>query len=144
MRGSDPGPLSPAADTGEWRPRLRLWFRDEADGPGSWTNQPVPVERIADDFGRDLGWIAFSVSLDLGSTSAALRWCKTCREGNPFRLGLRGQVRAQADHGHVEWHGLLVAAPERSWSGRHHRQVVTFGIQALAAANNAHHAVRGR
>lgn len=143
--GVEPGPQSPAADTGGVAlPRLRLWFRDEADGPGSWTSDPVPVERIADDFGRDIGWIAFGVSLDLGSTSAALRWCKTCRESNPF--GWDSEARFALKLTMATSSGTVCWWLRRNGHGRAATIVrwFTFGVQALAAVNNTVNAVRGR
>lgn len=143
--GVDPGPLSPAADTGGVAlPRLRLWFRDETDGPGSWTSGAVPVERIADDFGRDLGWIAFGVSLDLGSTSAFIRWCKTCREANPF--GWDAEARLSLKVAMATTGGSVCYWLRRNGHDRLATIVrwTLFGIQALAAGSNTLHAVRGR
>lgn len=144
-QGSDPGPTSPAADTGGVAlPQLRLRFQERVDGPGSWVGEPEPVERIADSFARDLSWIALGVSIDLGSTSAALRWCKTCREGNPLGWDVEARISLKLAMGTAGgatcfWlrrHGHGRAATIARW--------VLFGVQAAAATSNTIHAVRGR
>lgn len=115
-----------------------------AGGAGTTQGAIVPVERIADAFARDLGWIGAGAAADLLSTSAALRWCSTCREANPLGWDSEARVALKV--------GMATAAGTGCWWLRRagHGRAATivrwsaFGIQALAAASNARHALRGR
>lgn len=151
--GSTEPATTSAAPAGESRPS---WGRGTDIGPRALASAPgeplalipgapiVPVEHIADDFGRDLAWLGAGVSADLFSTSWALHRCQRCSEGNPF--GVDGEARV----------ALKVAMTSSSasicwWLRRHgHPRLATitrwsiFGVQALAAAQNTVHAVRGR
>lgn len=71
-----------------------LWASAQVAGARPDAAQAVsvaPVERIADDFGRDLAWVVGSHSADLYSTAWALHRCPSCREGNP--LGPSSEAR---------------------------------------------------
>lgn len=104
----------------------------------------VPVEQIADPFSRDLAWIGAGASADLLSTSAALHWCSTCRETNPFGWDSEARIALKL--------GMSTAAGTTCWWLRRsgHGKAATivrwtvFGIQGLATANNVRHAIRGR
>lgn len=50
----------------------------------------IPVERIADDFGRDLAWVVGSHAADLYSTAWALH--RGAREANPLGPDVESRI----------------------------------------------------
>lgn len=50
----------------------------------------VPVEKIADDFGRDLAWVVGSHAADLYSTAWALH--RGAQEANPFGPDVESRI----------------------------------------------------
>ena len=144
-KGDAAGEAGPAPDGAPGAPAASL--RDLSAAPAAAQGPrgaSVPVEKIADAFGRDLAWIAAGTSADLLSTSAALRWCSTCREGNP--LGWDSEARVALKLGVSTAAGTGCWWLRRSGHGRTALIVrwTVFGVQALAAASNARHAIRGR
>lgn len=103
----------------------------------------VPVEQIADPFSKDLAWIGAGAAADLFSTSAALHWCKTCREGNP--LGWDAEARISLKLGMSTGAGVGCWWLRRSGHGKSATILrwTVFGVQALAAVSNTRNAIRG-
>lgn len=104
----------------------------------------APVESIADKFGSDLFWISIGVSLDLYSTSASLRWCKVCAEGNP--LGWDPEARLSLKIGMGVTGGVVCWKLRR---GGHDKAAtivrwIIFGVQGAAASSNFYHAIWGK
>lgn len=120
------------------RQALTLEAAGSTPAPGAIS----PVETIADKAVADLGWIGFGTSLDLGMTSLALRRCPDCREGNPLGWDSEARIALKLTTG-------IGAGTTCWWLRRHgHDKAATilrwtaFGIQAVAAGNNAVHAIR--
>lgn len=104
----------------------------------------VPLEKIADPFVKDLAWIATGTALDLGSTSASLRFCPSCRESNPLGWDSEARISLKLASGVAAGTGCYYL--RRSGHGRTATIIrwVAFGIQAAAATNNFRHAILGR
>ena len=125
-------------------PKLDLRLEERVDQLPRWTGPYVTVEQIADPFAKDLAWIGAGAAADLMSTSAALRWCSTCREGNALGWDVEARVSLKLS--------LAIGAGSGCWALRRagHGKTATvirwtlFSVQALATANNAVHAIRGR
>jgi hypothetical protein len=99
------------------------------------------IARTADGIAADIAWIGLGASADLLSTSAALRWCPECGEGNP--IGWDTEARVALKLGMAAG---STAACYRLRRGGHHRAAswlrwITFGVQATAAGLNTYHAV---
>lgn len=104
----------------------------------------VPVEKVADEFGRDIYWLVGSHAADLYSTAWALHRCPTCSEGNPF--GPTAEARIALKMAGVASTGLTLWKLRRSGKGKA-ATVVRWAYVAVNAGltiNNARRAIRKR
>lgn len=123
-----------------------LWLAASGAGAREDAAQAVtvPVEKVADDFARDLYWIVGSHAADLYSTAWALHRCVTCRETNPF--GPTAEARIALKAAGVASTGLTLFKLRRSGHGRA-ATVIRWSyvaVNVVLAANNARHAIRKR
>lgn len=102
----------------------------------------VPVEKIADAFGRDLYWLVGGHAADLYTTAWALHRCLECREGNP--LGPTSEARIAIKMAGTASTGLTLWKLRRS--GKHKAANVlrwaSVAVNAGLAINNTIHAIR--
>ena len=104
----------------------------------------VPVEKIADEAGRDVAWIVGSHAFDLYTTALGLKYCPECVEGNPLGFSVEARIAMKMAgsasaaltcwgfrrHGHANW------ARAVRWG--------TVAINGLIGANNLRLAIKGR
>lgn len=103
----------------------------------------VPVEKIADDFGRDLAWVVGSHAADLYSTSWALSRCGTeCVEGN--FLGPTTEARLALKMASVASAGLTIWKLRRDGHGKTATVIrwAYVAVNGALAVNNTVHAIR--
>lgn len=114
--------------------------QDVVQGPGL-----VSVEKIADDFGRDLYWVIGSHSADLYFTALAIDRCNgACSEGNP--LGPTAEARIALKMAATASTGLTLWKLRRDGHGRWANIIRWTSVAANSAlvVNNARHAIRRR
>lgn len=106
---------------------------------------PQPVEKIADDFGRDLAWLVAGNAADLYSTAWAIHRCDgACGEGNP--LGPTSEARVALKMATAASTGLTLWKLRRDG----HPRVASFvrwasvAVNAALVVNNTRHAIRGK
>lgn len=105
----------------------------------------VPVEKIADEFGRDLYWLIGSNAADLYSTAWAIHRCGgECGEGNP--LGPTAEARVALKMASAASTGLTLWKLRRDGHGRSATIVrwISVGFNAVIVANNVRHAIKGK
>ncbi len=116
----------------------------DREAPAEAFESKVPVERIADEFARDMFWLGAGLSADLLSTSWALRECPSCYEANPF--GHDSEARIALKIGTASAIGLtqyrLRRAGHHGWA----TALRWFGVfvQGGFTVNNSLHALRGK
>lgn len=106
---------------------------------------PVTVEKIADDYGRDLAWLIGSNAADLYSTAWALHRCDgACGEGNP--LGPTVEARVALKMATAASTGLTLWKLRRDGHDRTANIVrwASVAINLAFVANNTRHAIRRR
>lgn len=105
----------------------------------------VPVEQIADDYGRDLAWVVGSNAADLYSTAWALHRCGgACGEGNP--LGPTVEARVALKMATAASTGLTLWKLRRDGHNRAASIVrwASVAVNAALVVNNSVHAIKGR
>jgi hypothetical protein len=105
--------------------------------------QPVPVEQIADDFGRDLYWVVGSHAADLYSTAWAIHRCNgACGEGNP--LGPTAEARIALKIAGAASTGLTLWKLRRDGHGRAATVLrwMTVATNAIIVTNNMRHVIK--
>lgn len=114
------------------------------DWQAAHTDKHVEIARVADGTALDLTILGLGAGADLLSTSAAMRWCPTCLEGNP--LGWDTEARVAGKLGMVSIVGVSCYGLRRT--GHHNWatgfRYVAFGLQMAAATSNTIHAIRGK
>ena len=111
------------------------------EGPGI----KVPVERVIDDFGKDLYWLIGSNAADLYSTAWAIHRCDgACGEGNP--LGPTVEARLALKMASMASTGLTLWKLRRDGHGRAATIVrwASVAVNSALVANNVRHAIRRR
>lgn len=106
---------------------------------------PVAVEKIADDYGRDLAWLIGSNAADLYSTAWALHRCDgACGEGNP--LGPTVEARVALKMATAASTGLTLWKLRRDGHNRAATIVrwASVAVNAALVVNNTRHAIRGK
>ena len=106
---------------------------------------PVAVEKIADDYGRDLAWVVGSNAADLYSTAWALHRCDgACGEGNP--LGPTVEARVALKMATAASTGLTLWKLRRDGHGRTATFVrwASVAVNAALVTNNVRHAIKGK
>jgi hypothetical protein len=101
------------------------------------------IKKVADGIALDLTFLGIGISADLLSTSAAIKWCPTCYEGNPggwdsearvaLKLGMASTI-AIIEY-ELRRHGLHTMATVLRY--------IAFGVQMSVATSNTVHAIRG-
>lgn len=126
-----------------------LWLAANAAGARESAQeislQPVPVEAIADDFGRDMAWLVGSHAADLYSTAWAIERCDgRCGEGN--LLGPTSEARVALKMASAATTGLTMWKLRRDGHGRS-ASIVRWSyvaLNSLLVINNSVHAIRGK
>lgn len=106
---------------------------------------PVAVEKIADDYGRDLAWLIGGNAADLYSTAWALHRCGgSCGEGNP--LGPTAEARVALKMATAASTGLTLWKLRRDGHNRTATIVrwASVAVNAALVANNTRHAIKGK
>lgn len=102
----------------------------------------VPVEKIADEFGRDLYWVVGSHAADLYSTAWALHRCPTCAEGNIF--GPTAEARIAMKMATLASTGMTLWKLRRDGHGKSATILrwTYVAINSVFVVNNTVHAIR--
>ena len=109
-------------------------------------DDPVPVEKLADDLSKHLAWIAAGATIDLTGTGYGLKHCPSCFEANPIG-GQSGDIGIVAlKMGSAVGVGLITFKLER---GGHHKWATGLSLSYaaigfLAGGQNFLHGIRGR
>lgn len=98
---------------------------------------------LADRMVNHVFWLGTASAADLMSTSAALRWCSTCRESNPAGWDAEARISLKA--------GMFFAVTAVCWKlekdghprGAAILRWVFVGESLAFAASNTAHAIRG-
>jgi hypothetical protein len=114
------------------------------EAPAAAFGPAVPVEKMADEFARDLVWLGLGLSADMLSTSWALKECPSCYEANP--LGHDVEARVALKLGMASAIGGLQYKLRR---GGHHgwaRALRWVGavVHGAATVNNGINAAKGK
>lgn len=106
---------------------------------------PVPVEKVADEFARDLSWTIGTHAGDLGLTALAIERCDgRCGEANP--IGFNPEARIAMKMAGAAMSGLTLWKLRRAGKSRE-ATVMRWAIVAVNTAlmvNNGIHAARKR
>lgn len=124
-----------------------LWLASQEAGARPDVPQAVvvPVENVADDFGRDLYWIVGSHAADLYATAWAIERCNgACGEGNPF--GPSSEARIALKMAGTASTALTLWKLRRDGHGRTATVLrwATVIFNAGLVVNNTRHAIRRR